>query len=805
MNFDNRNVEEQNPDMNSDENIEGVEQPDTQHQEVNEIGIDHVIQNELVSQTAESNILQQQDIESQNVNDIESGENNVLDDANLNENENEGEPVNDPSGEDIISSLISSVSNSHLMSEENIEAIREVLCKKENVFYKLSPRDDNLQEELSAIIKWKAKIAENTIGQALNYYHQKLLDSELNHLDKLMKILKSNKREMYLRRLTVEHNKQSEAGDTQNDSDFPDNNQREFSMMNHENKRIGQQQTSKTVHSGVSLRDLLPEYDAQRKFIRFQLNDKYEVFLKAFEERNVKTYSLIDKIPQDVLQNHILIYFNSFDLFKVRGVCSEWRELIRGMWHIIFRREMMEQVIAADLCNDIEMNFKLMSVKSPFYQKFGIFMKAITEIIDWNAFQSSLISETADIKHKMLVVTFFRMIGMYVGFDKLSDFQEVYWDHFKEIASNHLKTFIDSLFHQEFQFKSNHELDIIKENFLDCPDISSFTIRQSENKNAIMFQLFLRQLLVFAQLKNFISLAQSYILIAKDKLKEVSKEWPHKKDFLEGAYKILLFKFVEIKNGEVAIVKEDNERRTGLLRNIQDELDECMNITTSIQDNVRHQSIDREANIFVNDPEPQNDNNHTAVQTNDPIEALPAKTLEEMNGNTVLNNEVKSNLDEQLRPANILNQNSKDKEQNFQDSGLEAEKEKLAEEKKEVIDKSTELKQKCNLNEQLTKIVQMKTNSSHETLEKFLKSQDPDYIIERNGSETRLYLDDMIKIEFLIQKVLKQHIMHEEHDCDCPLHVSPQENEEDVPKDHKNTKEDDRNNNEVEESDDTRQ
>ena len=255
MNIDDRSIEEQNLDINSDENMVEGEKPHTQHQEVNEISIDNVIQNEFVSQTAESDILQQQDIESQNVNDIESHEeNNVQADVNLNENENEGESINDPSGEDIISSLISSVSNSHLMSEENIEAIREVLCKKENVFYKLSPRDENLQEELSAIIKWKAKIAENTIGQALNYYHQKLLDSELNHLDKLMKILKSNKREMYLRRVTVENNKQSEAEDTQNNPGFPDNNQGRFSMMNHEDKRIGQQQTSKSECSGVFLK-----------------------------------------------------------------------------------------------------------------------------------------------------------------------------------------------------------------------------------------------------------------------------------------------------------------------------------------------------------------------------------------------------------------------------------------------------------------------------------------------------------------------------------------------------------------------
>lgn len=679
--------------------------------------------------------------------------------SNQNEENTNANAENDQGDSGLVNNLISSVSNAHLMSEENIEAIREVLCKKENVFYKLSQRDKNLEEELITIIKWKAKIAEATIGQALNYYHQKLLDSELNHLDKLMKILKNNKREMYLRRLTHDYF-DSATGDSnspKNDDPF----ERHLRMSE-------QAQGEKKV----SLRDLLPEYDSQKRFIRFKLNEKYEVYLKAFEEKSTRKPSLIDKIPIDVLQNHIFIYFNSFDLFKLRAVCTEWRELIRGMWHIIFRREMMEQVIAADLCNDIEMNFKLMSVKSPFYQKFGIFMKAISEIIDWDTFLPSLLTDTVDTRVKMLVVTFFKMIGMEVGFNKLSDFHEAYWQHFKDIGSNHLKTFIDSLFHHEFQFKSNYELDLVKENFLDCPDISSFSIRQLDDKNAVMLQLFLRQLLVFAQLKNYISIAQSYIILAKDKLKEVSREWPHKKDFLEGAYKILLFKFIEIKDGEVSIVKEDHDRKSGLLRNIQTELDECMNITSRIQ-NDEPLPQDSEVVQNVQDTAQEKLEKQEEVQTSqNPTEEVILGALMEKD----LKQQIEESISEEQKKIELAATATSEEKQNE-----ELKNDIPNEQNTEEEIPCSFAKSECELNKQLAKIIQMKANSSPEvSFQNFLHSRDPDYVINKNGSQTRLYLDDLIKIEFLIQKVIKQHLQNQTNTCDCPLHRAIDQEEEEL-------------------------
>ena len=57
------------------------------------------------------------------------------------------------------------------MSEESIEALREILCTKNNIFYEFSMKDENIEEAFRLILKAKAKIAEGSIGEALNYYH----------------------------------------------------------------------------------------------------------------------------------------------------------------------------------------------------------------------------------------------------------------------------------------------------------------------------------------------------------------------------------------------------------------------------------------------------------------------------------------------------------------------------------------------------------------------------------------------------------------------------------------------------------
>jgi len=39
---------------------------------------------------------------------------------------------------------------------------------------------------------------------------------------------------------------------------------------------------------------------------------------------------------------NIFPFFSALELFKLRAVCGEWKELVRETWHFIFKREIFE-------------------------------------------------------------------------------------------------------------------------------------------------------------------------------------------------------------------------------------------------------------------------------------------------------------------------------------------------------------------------------------------------------------------------------------------------------------------------------
>jgi hypothetical protein len=64
----------------------------------------------------------------------------------------------------------------------------------------------------------------------------------------------------------------------------------------------------------------------------------------------------------------------------------------------------------------------------------------------------------------------------------------------------------------------------------------------SEDKTPLLLSIFIKQLALQSILKNHLILTQEYLLNAKKRLDEISKERPQNKGFLEIAYKILLLR-----------------------------------------------------------------------------------------------------------------------------------------------------------------------------------------------------------------------------------------------------------------------
>jgi hypothetical protein len=51
---------------------------------------------------------------------------------------------------------------------------------------------------------------------------------------------------------------------------------------------------------------------------------------------------------------------------------------------------MLEQLITADLCGDVDAQTKMLSIRRPFYHKFGICLKAILELINWEELKTKM-------------------------------------------------------------------------------------------------------------------------------------------------------------------------------------------------------------------------------------------------------------------------------------------------------------------------------------------------------------------------------------------------------------------------------
>ena len=282
---------------------------------------------------------------------------------------------------DYLFALVNSISSTNLLSEESIDVLRELLCPPQPTFDSISLKDSHQSAKIfGEIIKEKATSANNALGNALNYYHKTLVDSQIHHLDKFTRIIKSKKREIHLFSVQSLAKKPCDADSLTETLEAMQNLSAPIETNNCtltqspldivgllDNNQLGAMILKKKV---------VPHYNSSDRSITLRVNDKYEVKMRILNEKTYTHRSKIDCIPQHILQTHVFPYLTSSELFAMRTVSNEWRELIRGIWHVVFKREMLEQVVAADICNDIEMHFKLMQIRTPFYQKFGVFMKS---------------------------------------------------------------------------------------------------------------------------------------------------------------------------------------------------------------------------------------------------------------------------------------------------------------------------------------------------------------------------------------------------------------------------------------------
>ena len=106
--------------------------------------------------------------------------------------------------------LLGTINNNIFLSESTLETLYTILFSKGSYLDDVTLKEDNLGEKFGNILSGRRQSLFAILGDKMQFYHSRLIDGELSHLEKLMKVLRSKKREMRLQRLEGEEAKTEE-------------------------------------------------------------------------------------------------------------------------------------------------------------------------------------------------------------------------------------------------------------------------------------------------------------------------------------------------------------------------------------------------------------------------------------------------------------------------------------------------------------------------------------------------------------------------------------------------------------------
>lgn len=115
-------------------------------------------------------------------------------------------------------SLLSQINNNIFLSETTLETLYSILFAKGSYLDEVSLKEDNINIKFASFLKQRQQSLLVFLGDKMQFYNSKLIDGELSHLEKLMKILRSKKRELRIKRIetdapqeTIEEEKNEES------------------------------------------------------------------------------------------------------------------------------------------------------------------------------------------------------------------------------------------------------------------------------------------------------------------------------------------------------------------------------------------------------------------------------------------------------------------------------------------------------------------------------------------------------------------------------------------------------------------
>lgn len=82
---------------------------------------------------------------------------------------------------------------------------------------------------------------------------------------------------------------------------------------------------------------------------------------------------------------------------------------------------MLSQLLASEFCKEIELNFKILQLRNPFYQKLSLLIHALIEIIQWDSIYLAVENNSVQTPLTRVLLVIMKMIGMDVPIRQFSD------------------------------------------------------------------------------------------------------------------------------------------------------------------------------------------------------------------------------------------------------------------------------------------------------------------------------------------------------------------------------------------------
>lgn len=289
------------------------------------------------------------------------------------------------------------------------------------------------------------------------------------------------------------------------------------------------------------------------------------------------------KIEAKLLFPKFFEFFDANELFRLRIICKSWKYFITQSWHGVFSKEMHKHLVVNECKKEIEKSFKLMAVRQPVAQKFGIFATAISELIEWDAIKNLTIETGPMRRHIRLLMT---ALVKLLDFDnivisKLDEFSDIIFEQsilpYYEVEGG-FREFIQSKIKDPSLLPHLPKIIQYEEDFMNYSEIWMSSLRMHVTREPVLLRLMIRHIIQYATIRNSMMISKRFLSSIKNFVNQESYSNGVSKMFLEGAYKIMIFSSSAIIDGD-EIILDGRRMETNILEGMR----ESIEITNLIQ------------------------------------------------------------------------------------------------------------------------------------------------------------------------------------------------------------------------------